>query len=159
MINILVLCTGNSARSILAEALLNARGTGRVQAWSAGSNPSGQVHHQTLEVLRHNKLPVDGLRSKGWQEFTAPGAPELDLVVTVCANAAGETCPIWPGAPLTAHWGVDDPAAAPPDQIDLAFRAAYHRLRERIDAFLTRPVETMDRTALATHVHEVGRTA
>ena len=154
--NILVLCTGNSARSILAEAILNRDGQERVHAWSAGSNPTGQVNPGAIRLLNRQGLDTSGYRSKSWDEFTAPGAPKMDLVVTVCSQAAGETCPIWPGAPLTAHWGIEDPANAPPDQIDLAFSAAYHRLNERIGAFLALPFERMDRGALAERVREIG---
>lgn len=149
MFNVLVLCTGNSARSILAEAILNRDGAGRVQAWSAGSNPTGRVHGEAIRLLGAKGLPTAGYRSKSWDEFAAPGAPQMDLVVTVCASAAGETCPVWPGAPLTTHWGVDDPAAAPADQRALAFEIAYHRLSARINDFLSLKFETMDRAALA----------
>ena len=154
--NILVLCTGNSARSILAEAILNRDGLGRVRAWSAGSNPTGQVNPGAIRLMQRQGLDTSGYRSKSWDEFMAPGAPRMDLVVTVCAQAAGETCPIWPGAPLTAHWGIDDPANAPPDQIDLAFSAAYHRLSQRIGAFLALPLEQMDRGKLVDQLREIG---
>lgn len=154
--NILVLCTGNSARSILAEAILNRDGAGRVQAWSAGSNPTGQVNPGALHLLQRLGLVTKGYRSKSWDEFTAPGAPRMDLVITVCAQAAGETCPIWPGTPLTAHWGIEDPAGAPPDQVDMAFRAAYHRLSERINAFLALPFESMDRGTLENRLQEIA---
>ncbi len=128
MFNILILCTGNSARSILAEAIFNRDGAGWVQAYSAGSNPTGLVHPAALRLLATKGLATRGYRSKSWHEFAAPGAPEMDLVVTVCAAAAGERCPVWPGAPLSCHWAVDDPASAPPDQIGAAFQIAYHRL-------------------------------
>lgn len=156
MFNVLLLCTGNSARSILAEAIFNRDGAGRVTAYSAGTNPTGQVNPGTLRVLAQKGLPTGGFRSKSWDEFAAPGAPDLDMVITVCSSAAGETCPIWPGAPLSAHWGVDDPASAPADQADMAFRIAYHQLSERINAFLALPFETMERTALAAGLREIG---
>lgn len=148
MFRILVLCTGNSTRSILAEAIFNRDGAGRVQAWSAGSNPTGRVNPGALRLLERRGLPTTGYRSKSWNEFAASGAPEMQLIVTVCAAAAGEVCPTWPGAPLTAHWGVDDPAAAPQDQIDVAFQIAYHRLSARINAFLALPFEAMSRSDL-----------
>jgi protein-tyrosine-phosphatase len=157
MFNILVLCTGNSARSILAEAILNRDGAGRVRAWSAGSNPAGLVNPAAIRLLEAKGLPTRGYRSKSWNEFAAPGAPAMDLVVTVCASAAGEVCPVWPGAPLTCHWGVDDPAAAPPDQIDTAFRIAYHRLSSRINDFLALPFETLDREALRQRLDLIGK--
>jgi protein-tyrosine-phosphatase len=157
MFNILVLCTGNSARSILAEAILNRDGAGRVQAWSAGSNPTGVVNSAALRLLEAKGLPTRGYRSKSWDEFAAPGAPEMDLVVTVCSAAAGEICPVWPGAPLRAHWGVDDPAIAPPDQIDMAFRLAYQRLSARIGALLALPFEAMKRPALQAALDRIGR--
>ncbi len=156
MFNILVLCTGNSARSILAEAILNRDGAGRVQAFSAGSNPTGRVHPGALALLARRGLPVTGWRSKSWDEFAAPGAPAMDLVITVCASAAGETCPIWPGVPLRAHWGIDDPAAAPADQIDLAFQIAYHRLSARINAFLALPFETIPGNVLIGQLAAIG---
>ncbi len=157
MRHILVLCTGNSARSILAEAVLNRDGAGRVQAYSAGSKPAGRVNPGAVRLLERLGLPTEGYRSKSWGEFAAPGAPKMDLVVTVCDSAAGETCPVWPGAPLTAHWGVDDPAAAPEDQIDRAFRVAYHRLSARINAFLALDFEDMDRAALKTRLDAIAR--
>ena len=157
MRHILVLCTGNSARSILAEAVLNRDGAGRVRAYSAGSRPTGRVNPGALRLLERLGLPTEGYRSKSWDEFAAPGAPKMDLVVTVCDSAAGETCPVWPGAPLTAHWGVDDPAAAPEDQIDRAFRVAYHRLSARINAFLALDFEDMDRAALKTRLDAIAR--
>ncbi len=158
MLNILVLCTGNSARSILAEAILNRNGSGRVQAWSAGSNPTGVVHPAALRLLADRGFPARGYRSKSWDEFAAPGAPEMDVVITVCAAAAGETCPVWPGAPLRAHWGVEDPAAAPPDQIDMAFRLAYERLAARTGTLLALPLETMRRSALQAALDRIGCT-
>lgn len=157
MRHILVLCTGNSARSILAEAVLNRDGAGRVRAYSAGSKPTGRVNPGAVRLLARIGLPTEGCRSKSWDEFAAPGAPRMDLVVTVCDSAAGETCPVWPGAPLTAHWGVDDPAAAPEDRIDEAFRVAYHRLSARINAFLALPFEDMGRAALKARLDAIAR--
>jgi len=157
--NILVLCTGNSARSILAEALFNALGGGRVRAYSAGSKPAGQVNPFALELLEAQGLETAGLRSKRWDEFSAPGAPALDLVVTVCGNAANETCPVWPGNFLRAHWGVDDPAAVTGSDDDkrAAFMKAYALLAERILTFLSRSFETMERAELQRHLDEIGR--
>lgn len=146
--NILVLCTGNSARSILLESLLRHEGAGRVAAWSAGSRPAGAVHPQALRLLAAQGLPTTGLRSKSWDEFAGPEAPRMDLVITVCGSAAGETCPVWPGSPLRAHWGVDDPAAAAPDDQPAAFRTAWHLLAARAHALLALPLETLDRDAL-----------
>jgi len=161
--NILVLCTGNSARSILAEALLNALGGGRVRAYSAGSKPAGKVNPFALELLEAQGLDSAHLRSKSWDEFAAPGAPELDLVVTVCGNAANETCPVWPGNFLRAHWGVDDPAAAgvakagSDDEKRAAFMRAYTALTERILTFLSLSFEDMERAELQQHLDEIGR--
>ncbi len=157
MRHILVLCTGNSARSILAEAVLNRDGVGRVRAYSAGSRPTGRVNPGAVRLLERLGLPTEGYRSKSWDEFAAPGAPKMDLVVTVCDSAAGEICPVWPGAPLTVHWGVDDPAAAPEDQIDRAFRVAYHRLSARINAFLALDFEDMDRAVLKARLDAIAR--
>ena len=156
MFNILILCTGNSARSILAEAIFNRDGGEWVKAWSAGSNPTGLVHPAALRLLTAKSLPVRGYRSKSWHEFAAPGAPEMDLVVTVCASAAGELCPVWPSAPLRCHWGIDDPAGAPRDQIGAAFEIAYHRLSVRINAFLALPFETLDGDSLQARLHRIG---
>ena len=138
--NVLFLCTGNSARSILAEAYLNAAGKGRFAAYSAGSHPAGQVHPFALELLREKRIPTDGLRSKSWDEFTRTGAPRLDFVVTVCDNAAGEVCPVWRGWPAKEHWGIPDPAAVqgPVDDRRLAFAGAFEDLRNRIDGFVGR---------------------
>lgn len=161
--NILVLCTGNSARSILAEALFNALGGGRVRAFSAGSQPVGRVNPHALELLEAQGLDTAGLRSKSWDEFAAPGAPPLDLVVTVCGNAAGETCPAWPGNFLRTHWGIDDPAAAgaakagSEDAKRAAFMKAYALLAERILTFLSLSFEDMDRAELQKHLDEIGR--
>ena len=147
--NVLFLCTGNSARSILAESLLNHWGQGRFRAFSAGSFPKGQVHPLAIELLQRMNLPSDGLRSKSWNEFAAPGAPPLDFIITVCDNAAGEVCPIWPGKPLTAHWGIADPAAV---QGDAEKAAAFHRalaeLEPRIRRFVSVPIESLDRMSL-----------
>jgi arsenate reductase len=157
--NVLVLCTGNSARSILAEALFNALGGGRVRAWSAGSKPAGKVNPFALELLEAQGLDTANLRSKSWDEFAAPDAPGLDLVVTVCGNAASETCPVWPGNFLRAHWGVDDPAAVEGSDDDrrAAFMKAYAALAERILTFLSLSFETMDRAELQRHLDEIGR--
>jgi protein-tyrosine-phosphatase len=156
MFNILVLCTGNSARSILAEAIFNRDGGEWVEAYSAGSNPTGLVHPAALRLLAAKNLPTRGYRSKSWHEFAAPGAPHMDLVVTVCSSAAGEICPVWPGAPLRCHWGIDDPAGAPRDQIGAAFEIAYHRLSVCINAFLALPFETLDGESLQARLHHIG---
>ena len=156
--NILILCTGNSARSILAEALFNALGGGRVRAFSAGSKPAGRVNPFALELLEAQGLDTANLRSKRWDEFAAPGAPALDLVVTVCGNAASETCPVWPGNFLRAHWGVDDPAAVEGSDDDrrAAFMKAYAALAERILTFLSLSFEDMARAELQRHLDEIG---
>ncbi|MBK7016989.1 MAG: arsenate reductase ArsC [Sulfuritalea sp.] len=144
--NVLVLCTGNSARSILGEMLFNHLGGGRIMAWSAGSKPGGTVNPVALETLVRHGIPCDGARSKSWDEFAAPGAPEFDFIFTVCANAANETCPVWPGHPATAHWGIPDPAHVEPIEARReAFEDAYRSLRKRIEAFLALPLETMGR--------------
>ena len=157
--NILFLCTANSARSILAEALANHVGHGRLQAFSAGSQPSGQVQPMALEVLQRVGISTDGLRSKSWDEFGADGAPQMDIVITVCGNAAGETCPVWPGHPVTAHWGVDDPAAVAgnEDQRRDAFVDAMTVLRHRIDLLLSLKPEALDRLALQGRLAEIGQ--
>ena len=157
--NILVLCTGNSARSLLAEALLNALGGGRVRAFSAGSRPAGKVNPFALELLEAQGLDTAGLRSKSWDEFAAPGAPEFDLVVTVCGNAADEACPLWPGGPLKTHWGIDDPAATTGSDDDkrAAFMKAYALLAERILNFLSLSFEDMERAELQRLLDEIGR--
>ena len=156
--NVLFLCTGNSARSILAEAILNKDGAGRFRAFSAGSQPKGQVHPAALRLLDELGFPTEGYRSKNWDEFAAPGAPPLDFVFTVCDNAAGETCPIWPGQPMTAHWGIEDPAAIEGDRQPQAFRDAYHALQRRIGLFLSLPIESIDELSLQTKLREIGRT-
>jgi len=155
--NILVLCTGNSARSILLESILNDLGRGRVEAFSAGSRPAGAVHPQALKLLEEEDIDTADLRSKSWDEFEGPEAPEMDLVITVCAAAAGETCPIWPGAPVRGHWGVDDPAALPEDQWETGFRSAWSKLKARAEALLKLPVETMDQGELKAALDRIGR--
>lgn len=155
--NVLFLCTGNSARSILAEAILEREGQGRFRAFSAGSFPKGEVHPMALEVLQGLGYSTDGFRSKSWDEFASSGAPEIDFIFTVCDNAAGEVCPIWPGKPMTAHWGVPDPAAVEgPGQRD-AFQQAFHQLQRRISLFLALPLESIDRMTLASRLREIGR--
>ena len=157
--NVLVLCTGNSARSILGEALFNLLGAGRVQAFSAGSKPKGAAHPGALRLLAAKGIDTAGFRSKSWNEFTGPDAPVIDLAITVCGNAAGETCPYWPGTPMTAHWGVPDPAAVEgsDDEKRRAFREAATALRRRIELFLSLPVEKLDRLALQREVADIGR--
>ncbi|UTS80491.1 arsenate reductase ArsC [Phaeobacter piscinae] len=154
--NILVLCTGNSARSILLETLLNSHGNGRVNAFSAGSRPAGAVHPQSLTLLAEKGHNTSAARSKSWDEFATEGAPQMDLVITVCASAAGETCPIWPGTPLRAHWGVEDPAAAAKPDWDAAFRLAYDRLERRALAFLDLPLEDRDTDTLRQDLIRIG---
>ncbi len=157
--NVLFLCTGNSARSILAEAILNQIGKGRFRAYSAGSHPSGKVNPYVLEMLAAQNLPVAELRSKSWDEFAAPGAPALDFVFTVCDNAAGEVCPVWPGQPVSAHWGIEDPAAVQGD--DAARRHAVHTalqlLNRRISVFINLPFAKLDKMALKQEVDSIGR--
>ncbi|ATG43344.1 putative protein ArsC [Phaeobacter piscinae] len=157
--NILVLCTGNSARSILLETLLNSHGNGRVNAFSAGSRPTGAVHPQSLTLLAEKGHDTSAARSKSWDEFATEGAPQMDLVITVCASAAGETCPIWPGTPLRAHWGVEDPAAAAKPDWDAAFRLAYDRLERRALAFLDLPLEDRDTDTLRQDLIRIGELA
>jgi arsenate reductase (thioredoxin) len=156
--NVLFLCTGNSARSILAESSLTARGRGRFRAFSAGSHPTGRVNPLAIDLLERMKLPVEGLRSKSWDEFAAPGAPPLDFVITVCDDAAGELCPIWPGQPMTAHWGVEDPAAAGGSQIERtgAFREAFRILDRRVELFTSLPLHSLDRLALTAKLRAIG---
>ena len=158
-VNVLFLCTGNSARSILAEAYLNTVGEGRFAAHSAGSHPGGKVNPLALELLARNAIPTHGLRSKSWDEFAAPGAPAIDFVITVCDNAAGETCPFWPGKPVTAHWGVPDPAAVEgsDEQKRRAFFDAFATLSARIRAFMALPVESLDARALKKSLDDIGR--
>ncbi|HZL61109.1 MAG TPA: arsenate reductase ArsC [Pseudolabrys sp.] len=157
--NVLFLCTGNSARSIMAEAILNRAGGGHFKAFSAGSHPKGQVNPRTLDLLRKLNHDVAALRSKSWAEFAKPGAPNLDFVFTVCDNAAGESCPLWPGQPITAHWGIPDPVAATGSEaeIALAFKDAYRMLNRRIELFLALPIQKLDRLVLSTRLKEIGR--
>jgi arsenate reductase (thioredoxin) len=156
--NVLFLCTGNSARSILAEAILNDRGRGQFKAFSAGSHPKGTVHPLALAQLEREGLSTEELRSKAWDEFAEPGAPAMDFVFTVCDNAAGEMCPVWPGQPILAHWGVPDPAAVAGTELDQtkAFREAYRDLARRIDFFLNIPLQSIDKMALDKRVREIG---
>ena len=156
--NVLFLCTGNSARSILAEAILNKEGAGRFRAFSAGSFPKGQVNPASLKLLSELGYSTEGVRSKSWEEFATADAPSLDFVFTVCDDAAGETCPIWPGQPMTAHWGIPDPAAAPLEKQDRAFRDAYHALQRRIGVFLSLPLGSIDQMSLQSKLREIGRT-
>ena len=157
--NVLFLCTGNSARSILAEAILDKEAQGRFRAFSAGSFPKGEVHPMALQLLGELGFDTGGFRSKSWDEFAAPGAPDLDYVFTVCDNAAGETCPIWPGKPVTAHWGIPDPAAVEGTGQRQTFLTAYEALRRRIAAFLALPVEAMDPIALRARLEAIGADA
>jgi arsenate reductase (thioredoxin) len=157
--NVLILCTGNSARSILAEVLINHWGHGRFKGMSAGSFPKGAVHPMALKLLQNLKLPTEGLRSKSWNEFAAPGAAPLDFVFTVCDNAAGETCPYWPGQPMTAHWGVPDPAAVHGTELEQlnAFREAFRTLENRIRIFTSLPLASIERIKLKEKLDEIGR--
>jgi arsenate reductase len=156
---VLFLCTGNSARSILAEAFLNRRGAPNFRAYSAGSHPTGRVNPNAMEQLRSAGLPTDGLRSKSWDEFATPGAPKMDFVFTVCDSAAAEVCPVWPGQPITAHWGVADPAAVVGNQEEVAraFRDAFVTLGRRIELFLSLPMEKLDALAVKKEVERIGR--
>jgi arsenate reductase (thioredoxin) len=158
-LNVLFLCTGNSARSILSEVIVNAMGAPRFKAYSAGSHPNGTVNPFAIELLQKSRMPVEGLRSKSWDEFAAPGAPELDFVFTVCDSAAGEVCPLWPGQPITAHWGVEDPAAVEGSDDDKrkAFFNAYNRLHNRIQLFLSLPLSKLDRVALTQRLKDIGK--
>jgi arsenate reductase (thioredoxin) len=157
--NVLFLCTGNSARSILAECILNREGKGRFRAFSAGSHPKGQIHPFAVELLKKLNHPTAGLRSKDWEEFAAPGAPVMDFVFTVCDNAANEVCPVWPGQPVTAHWGLPDPATVEGTEAErhLAFADAYRMLLNRISVFTNLPMRSLDHLALQTHLDEIGR--
>jgi arsenate reductase len=157
--NVLFLCTGNSARSILAEAYLNSAGQGRFRAYSAGSHPGGKVNPFALELLATHRIPADGARSKSCDEFAGPGAPALDFVFTVCDNAAGEVCPIWPGQPMTAHWGVADPAAVTgsDEEKRRAFQRAFAELSARINLLLALPIEKLDRLVLKKKLDEIGK--
>lgn len=157
--NVLFLCTGNSARSILAEAILNKAGAGKFRAFSAGSQPKGQVHPEARKLLQSLGFDTRGFRSKSWNEFAKPGAPALDFVFTVCDNAAGEACPLWPGQPMTAHWGIPDPAAATGSaaEISLAFKDAYRMLSQRIGVFAALPLRSLDRMSLQAKLRDIGR--
>ena len=157
--NVLFLCTGNSARSILAESILNREGKGKFIGYSAGSQPKGEVHPFALDLLKKMNYPTDQLRSKSWEEFSQPGAPELDFVFTVCDNAAAEICPVWPGQPMTAHWGIPDPAAAEGTEAmrRLAFADAYRHLNNRISIFTSLPIQSLDRLSLQKRLDEIGR--
>ena len=158
--NVLFLCTGNSARSILAEAILSRLGAGKFNSFSAGSQPKGEVNPHAITLLKRFNYKTDGFRSKSWDEFAAPGAPQLDFVFTVCDNAAGEVCPIWPGQPMTAHWGVPDPAAVEGSEAEIAaaFADAYGRLLNRITAFTNLPLDSLDRMTLQRKLGAIGRT-
>jgi len=157
--NVLFICTGNSARSIMAEAFLNREGKGRFRAFSAGSHPRGEINPNAIALLKGLGYDVGGLRSKSWDEFAASEAPEMDFIFTVCDAAAGETCPLWPGHPATAHWGVPDPAAATgsPAQVQLAFDDAYRMLASRIGIFINLPMDKLDRAALRQRLHDIGK--
>jgi arsenate reductase (thioredoxin) len=157
--NVLFLCTGNSARSVIAEAILNKAGHGRFRAYSAGSQPKGRINPNTIALLRDLSYDTTSLRSKSWNEFTKPGAPRFDFVFTVCDKAAAETCPVWPGQPMTAHWGVPDPAEAQgtPAEIALAFKDAYRMLNQRIGVFLALPIKSLDQLSLQRRLQEIGR--
>jgi arsenate reductase (thioredoxin) len=157
--NVLFLCTANSARSIMAEAILNKIGVGKFRAFSAGSHPKGQINPLALQLLQSLGYDTSGFRSKSWSEFADPGAPLLDFVFTVCDNAAGEVCPVWPGQPMTAHWGVPDPAEAQgsPAEVALAFKDAYRMLNQRIGIFAALPLRSLDRLSLQNKLREIGR--
>jgi arsenate reductase len=157
--NVLFLCTGNSARSIMAEAILNHRGKGTFTAFSAGSHPSGKVRPEALAQIAGAEISTEGLRSKSWDEFSVPGAPKMDFVFTVCDNAAKETCPYWPGKPMTAHWGIPDPAAVQgtPDEIARAFRDAFVVLDRRIGLFLALPLAILQQFAIQKEIDNIGR--
>ena len=157
--NVLFLCTGNSARSIMAEAIMNRLGKGRFTAYSAGSLPTGKVRPEALQQLASAGLPTDGAHSKSWEEFARPNAPKMNFVFTVCDNAAKEVCPVWPGQPMTAHWGIPDPAtvAGSPEQIERAFRDAYLMLDRRISLFLALPLASLDQLVIQREIDEIGR--
>lgn len=158
--NALFLCTGNSARSILAESILNRIGVGKFRAYSAGSQPKGAVHPMALDLLKRFSYATDGLRSKDWNEFAAAGAPDLDFVFTVCDNAAGEVCPVWPGQPMTAHWGIEDPAAvtSSAEKQEQAFKAAYFQLERRLQIFINLPIASLDKLTLQSRLDSIGKT-
>jgi protein-tyrosine-phosphatase len=157
--NVLFLCTGNSARSIMAEAILNRLGASKFRAYSAGSQPKGQPHPEAIRLLQSLDYDTSGFRSKSWSEFARPGAPALDFVFTVCDNAAGEACPFWPGQPMTAHWGIPDPAEATgtPAEIALAFKDAYRMLRQRLEIFAALPIRSLDELTLQRRLQDIGR--
>lgn len=157
--NVLFLCTGNSARSIMAEAILNRKGRPNFQAYSAGSHPTGRVRPEALRQLELAHLPTEGLRSKDWEEFAKPGAPQMNFVFTVCDNAAKEVCPVWPGQPMTAHWGVPDPAAVEgsPEEIERAFRDAFMTLDRRISLLLCLPLSSLDKLAIKREIDRIGQ--
>jgi arsenate reductase len=157
--NVLFLCTGNSARSIMAEAILNFKGGPNFTAYSAGSHPTGKVRPEALRELENAQISTEGLRSKAWDEFSSPGAPKLDFIITVCDNAANEVCPVWPGQPLTTHWGISDPAAArgTPAEVERAFREAFSILERRISLFLSLPLASLDRVAIKREIDKIGR--
>jgi protein-tyrosine-phosphatase len=157
--NVLFLCTGNSARSILAEAILNQFGNGKFRAFSAGSHPNGKVNPHALDLLQRLGIDTAGLRSKPWDEFSGPDAPELDFVFTVCDNAAGEVCPVWPGQPMTAHWGMADPAAVEGTYLDKAnaFRETFRGLERRIQMFTALPIASLDRLSLTNKIRDIGK--
>ena len=157
--NVLFLCTGNSARSILAEAILNLQGMGRFRAYSAGSHPKGAVHPAAIELLKELDYDTEDFRSKDWAEFASPVAPALDFVFTVCDNAAGEVCPAWPGQPMTAHWGIEDPAAVEGEKQAQAFWNSYNQLQRRIQLFLSLPLEDIDELSLQNRLKDIGMTA
>lgn len=159
--NVLFLCTGNSARSILGEVIADRFGLGKLKGFSAGSMPAGQVNPLTLKLLQEMKLPTEGLRSKNWSEFAAPGAPEMNFVFTVCDSAAAEVCPIWPGQPMSAHWGIPDPAAATGTEAERmkAFRLAFTTLKRRIELFASLPIASLDRMSLKRRMDEIGADA
>jgi len=157
--NVLFLCTGNSARSIIAEAIMNSVGNGRFRGYSAGSFPKGAVHPMALDLLKQSGHAIDGFRSKSWDEFSQPGAPQMDFVFTVCDNAANEVCPIWPGKPMTAHWGVPDPAAVVENEVEqrLAFADTYRMLGNRIRIFANLPIKSLDEMTLQNRLQEIGK--
>jgi arsenate reductase (thioredoxin) len=156
--NVLILCTGNSARSIMAEAILNKLGAGKFRAFSGGSQPKGEIHPEARALLTHLGHDISQMRSKSWEEFAKPGAPHMDFVFTVCDDAAGETCPVWPGHPMTAHWGIADPAAAIGShaEIGAAFAEAYRFLNNRISIFVALPIASLDKLVLQGKLHEIG---
>jgi arsenate reductase (thioredoxin) len=159
VLNVLFICTGNSARSILAEGLMNEIGRGRFRAYSAGSHPNGTVHPLALEELASLRIPTDGLRSKSWEEFAEPGAPKMDFVFTVCDQAAGEVCPLWPGQPMTAHWGMPDPAAVAgsDDAKAQAFHSAAVMMKRRLELMLALPMQSLDRLSLQREIKDIGK--